>query len=71
MSWKASCTPLHPKVNWGVELSIPEVSMVEVTVSRVSILSRLSVDNVREAQLGVATDTSPIEDAAGVWSALR
>jgi hypothetical protein len=66
MSWKASCTPLHPKVYWGVELRIPGVSVAEVTVSRVPILSRLSVDNVREAQLVGATDASPIEDAIGV-----
>ena len=46
--------PPDPKLNLG-EVSAPGVSLDVVTVSKVPMLSRLSVDNVQETYLQVAS----------------
>ena len=57
--------------NLGSKATTTGGSVIELTVSRVSTLSKLSVESVREIQLGVASEVSGGDEDAWTYIALK
>jgi hypothetical protein len=60
-----------PNENLGSKATTTGGSVIELTVSRVPTLSKLSVESVREIQLGVASEVSGGDEDAWTYIALK